>query len=424
MTDSQKKTRPRISLFRPVSGPNALHLSDVLRNETTGGLLMLAATVAALLWANLGHGSYEAFREISLGGLSIEEWAADGLLTVFFFIAGLELKREFVEGALSRPADALVPIVAAVCGMVVPAGIYSLFNLISPQGHPSGWAIPMATDIAFALAVLAIVGSGLPQAVRAFLLTLAIADDLGSIIVIAVFYSSGLQYWWLGGAVACIAVWGLMQKFHIDNGWWYIPLFIVGWWCMLHSGIHATIAGVALGLLTRSEEDVLDDPVNRWQHRVEPWSAGAVVPFFALMSAGVKVSGKTFLALWTHPISLGIICGLVLGKVIGITAGSWLTARFTSAELGRGVVWADIISVGLLAGIGFTVSMLMTDLSFPRSHEFADEAKASVLVASFLAAILGGATLHHRGRRHAAWDAMHPDEDPVPAGPGAPGSSS
>lgn len=416
MTDSHKNKRPHMSILRPVTGPNALHLSDIFRNETTGGMLMLAATVAALLWANFGQHSYHFFRELTVGPLTIEEWAADGLLTIFFFIAGLELKREFVEGSLSRPADALVPIVAAVCGMVFPAGIYTLFNLLSAEGHPAGWAIPMATDIAFALAVLAIVGSGLPQAVRAFLLTLAIADDLGSIIVIAVFFSNGIDIWWLLGAIVCIALWGVMQRFHVDNGWWYVPIFIVGWWCMLHSGVHATIAGVAFGLLTRTEEDVLDDPVDRWQHKVEPWSAGAVVPFFALMSAGVQVNKETFLGLWTHPISLGIICGLIGGKVIGITLGSWLTARFTSAELGRGVVWRDIIAVAMLAGIGFTVSMLMTDLSFPKNHSFADEAKASVLVASFLAAILGGALLHHRGKRHSLWEEKHPHEVPVAAG--------
>lgn len=416
MTDSHKNKRPHMSILRPVTGPNALHLSDIFRNETTGGMLMLAATVAALLWANFGQHSYHFFRELTVGPLTIEGWAADGLLTIFFFIAGLELKREFVEGSLSRPADALVPIVAAVCGMVFPAGIYTLFNLLSAEGHPAGWAIPMATDIAFALAVLAIVGSGLPQAVRAFLLTLAIADDLGSIIVIAVFFSNGIDIWWLLGAIVCISLWGVMQHFHVDNGWWYVPIFIVGWWCMLHSGVHATIAGVAFGLLTRTEEDVLDDPVDRWQHKVEPWSAGAVVPFFALMSAGVQVNKETFLGLWAHPISLGIICGLIGGKVIGITLGSWLTARFTSAELGRGVVWRDIIAVAMLAGIGFTVSMLMTDLSFPKNHNFADEAKASVLVASFLAAILGGALLHHRGKRHSLWEEKHPHEVPVAAG--------
>lgn len=411
-----KKRRDR--LFRPISGVEALHLSDILRNETTGGLLMLAATVAALLWANLAHHSYEAFREITLGTMSIEMWAADGLLTVFFFIAGLELKREFVEGSLSRPADALVPLVAAVCGMVFPAGIYVAINLIGSGGHPHGWAIPMATDIAFALAVLAIVGAGLPQAVRAFLLTLAIADDLGSIIVIAVFFSHGLHWGWLLGALACMAVWGLAQRSRrFDNGWYYIPLFIVAWWCMHHSGIHATIAGVALGLLTRTNADELNDPIDRWQHRVEPWSAGVVVPFFALMSAGVRITGDAFKALWTNPVPLGIICGLVLGKTLGITLGSWLTARFTSAQLGRGVVWRDVIAVAQLAGIGFTVSLLMADLTFPKDHMFADEAKAAVLTASFLAALLGGAMLHHRGTRHRIWAANHEEgEEPLAAG--------
>ena len=405
--------RRRETLFGPVSGPDALHLSDVLRNETTGGLLMLLATVAALLWANLSHESYEAFRGVTIGPLSIESWAADGLLTVFFFIAGLELKREFTEGSLSRPTDAMVPIIAAVCGMLFPAGIYTLINALTPGGHPGGWAIPMATDIAFALAVLAIVGSGMPQSVRAFLLTLAIADDLGSIIVIAVFFSHGLNLTWLGGALACMALWGVLQHRQLlDSGWWYVPIFIIGWWCMFNSGIHSTIAGVIFGLLTRCSEDELNDPIDRWQHKVEPWSAGVVVPFFALMSAGVQLTKDALRALVTNPVPLGIIVGLIVGKSIGIFLGSFLTARLTSATLGRGVVWADIAAVGVLSGIGFTVSMLLSDLSFPSDGFYADEAKAAVLVGSTLAALFGALLLTYRTKRHDKWRRAHPGQVP------------
>ena len=374
---------------------------------------MLLATVAALLWANLSHESYEAFRGVTIGPLSIESWAADGLLTVFFFIAGLELKREFTEGSLSRPADAMVPIIAAVCGMLFPAGIYTLINVLTPGGHPGGWAIPMATDIAFALAVLAIVGSGMPQSVRAFLLTLAIADDLGSIIVIAVFFSHGLNLAWLGGALACMALWGVLQHRQLlDSGWWYIPIFIIGWWCMFNSGIHSTIAGVIFGLLTRCSEDELNDPIDRWQHKVEPWSAGVVVPFFALMSAGVQLTKDSLRALVTNPVPLGIIVGLIVGKSIGIFLGSFLTARLTSATLGRGVVWADIAAVGVLSGIGFTVSMLLSDLSFSGDGFYADEAKAAVLVGSTLAALFGALLLTYRTKRHDKWRRAHPGQVP------------
>lgn len=405
-SESTPPTRPRLRKIvfgGPASGPDAIHLPDVLRSETVGGFLMVAAAIVALIWANVSSASYETVSHTYLGPLSLAHWAADGLLTVFFFVAGLELKREFVEGSLSRPADALVPIVAAVCGMVVPAGIYIALN--ARGGDMAGWAIPMATDIAFALAVLAIVGRRLPSALRAFLLTLAIVDDLGAIIVIAVAYTSSISFLWLLGSIAAMALWFIGHRRRWKMLPVYIALFIIAWWCMYQSGIHATIAGVALGLLTATDKDELHDPADKWQHAVHPWSAGLCVPIFALFAAGVPVSTQTLVALWTDPVPLGIICGLVVGKVIGVFGGAWLATHLTSAELSPDVRWLDLLAVSFLAGIGFTVSMLISELSFADNPVLLAEAKAAVLVASLLAALLGSLALTRRSRKHERWQA-------------------
>ena len=385
-------------IFRPAEGHDDWHLRDILLQETFGGFLMLAATVVALFWANVATDSYYNLTHLQLGPLTAHQWAADGLLTLFFFVAGLELKREIVEGSLSRPADALVPIVAALAGMVAPALIYLSLNL-GEKGDTAGWAVPMATDIAFALAVLAIVGSSLPVALRAFLLTLAIVDDLGAIIVIAIFFSDGINALWLLGSVACMGLWWLAMRRHIDTPVLYVLLFIATWVCMLQSGVHATIAGVALGLLTRTASDEKHDPVDRWRHAVEPWSAGLAVPIFALMAAGVPVGGDALAGLIDSPVAMGIIAGLLLGKTGGIFLGAWLTARFTSAELGGDIRWADVAATALLSGIGFTVALLICDLAFD-DPAVVEQAKAAVLVASLTAAVLGGILLRLRNRRH------------------------
>lgn len=384
---------------------NELHLPDLLRSETVGGLVMLAATIAALVVANLAPNAYQHLLHVELGPLSVHEWAADGLLTLFFFAAGLELKRELTEGSLSRPKDALLPIVAALGGMVVPALVYLLVNGVG-GGSSSGWAIPMATDIAFALAVLAVVGSELPSGLRAFLLTLAIVDDLGAILVIATVFTSGIKVGFLLGSVACIAAWWLAMRARLDvrlpAGWLlFAVLGVAAWWLMLNSGVHATIAGVALGLATRSVEDEMDDPTDRWQHRIAPWSAGLVVPVFAFTSAGLHVDGTMLHALVSRPEAIGVGLGLVLGKAVGVFAGAWLTARLTSATLAEHVRWRDVACLASLCGVGFTVSLLMTDLAFPASEELATDTKAAVLAGSLVAAIIGGVTLRHRNKRHA-----------------------
>ncbi|MEL4503629.1 Na+/H+ antiporter NhaA [Luteococcus sp. H138] len=388
-------------IFGPGRDADRRHLADILRSETTGGLLMLAATALALLVANLAPSFYEHLSHTQLGPLDLHHWAADGLLTIFFFVAGLELKRELVEGSLSRPADALLPILAALGGMVVPALIYVGINLAG-GGQLNGWAIPMATDIAFALAVLAIVGSSLPSGLRAFLLTLAIVDDLGAILVIAVFFASGISVLPLLGALACVAAFALAQQRRFHGIWLYLLLGVGAWWLMLQSGVHATIAGVALGLVTRTDEYEEHDPVDRWKHAVEPWSAGLVVPIFAFFAAGVPVNAEMMRSLVSQPEALGVVLGLVLGKFVGVYAVARLTARFTSAELAPGIRWADVAGMAVLTGIGFTVSLLIADLAFPDDIAAAQSAKAAVLVASLLAGVVGGLMLRRRSKSHAA----------------------
>ncbi|RCK69243.1 Na+/H+ antiporter NhaA [Desertihabitans brevis] len=396
--DEPARTRRRVVLFGATDNQDQIAIADVLRMETVGGVLMLAAAVVAVVWANVG-GSYEAFRHIYLGPLNIQHWAADGLLTIFFFVAGLELKREFVAGSLRKPSAALVPIVAALCGMVVPAGVYLLLNVGLPDGDLRGWAIPMATDIAFALAILGLVGGRLPTSLRAFLLTLAIVDDLGAIAVIAVVFTTDLALAWLLGALACAAVWYLLQRKRLDRWWWlHVPLFVLCWWCMYSSGVHATIAGVLLGLLTRTSPEESHDPVDRWEHFWRPVSAGFVVPFFALMSAGVVVSVQAVSEVFTQAVPLGIMLGLVVGKVVGISGGAWLTARFTRAELAPDIRWGDVVGVSVVAGVGFTVALLVAELAFADAPEVIEHAKTAVLLASVLAALIAVVVLSLRNR--------------------------
>jgi Na+:H+ antiporter, NhaA family len=386
----------RIVLFQRTTDRDATTIADILRQETVGGALMLAAAVIALIWANVGEVSYEALRHLPIGPLDAEHWAADGLLTIFFFVAGLELKRELTVGSLSRPAEALVPIAAALCGMLVPALIYLVINFSAEGGQPRGWAIPMATDIAFALAILAVVARSLPSSLRAFLLTLAIVDDLGAILIIALVFTADLAFGWLAAAAVCAAVWWLLQRRKVSGWYLYIPLGVACWWCMHESGVHATIAGVALGLLTRSTDTDPPTPVEDWEHRWHPISAGIAVPVFALLSAGVTVSATSLFQLVMQPLALGVIAGLIVGKTVGVLGGAYLTARFTRAELAADLRWSEIFSVALLSGVGFTVALLISDLAFADQPELQDQGKAAVLIGSLLAGLLAAVSLRRR----------------------------
>lgn len=393
----------------------AARLSDALRSDKTGGLLLMVAAAAALLWANAPwSGGYESLREVVIGpaawhlDLSLEEWAADGLLALFFFIVGNELKQEFVNGQLRDPRKVLVPIVSAVCGVAVPALIFVAVNL-GDAATVHGWGIPMATDVAFAIAVLAVIGPHLPPALRLFLLTLAVVDDLIAILVIAIFYTGGVEFWALAALVPVLALFAYLQR---GRGWaavvaarcplWviYLPV-IAGTWILVHaSGVHATIAGVLLGVLmrTRKHGDETTDPSHRAEVALRPWAMGLALPIFAFMSAGVAFDG--FGAVFTDPVAQGIGLGLVVGKFVGIAGGAWLTTRFTGGRIDGSLSWIDIIGMSQLAGIGFTVSLLITELSYPDNEQTLAHAKAGVLIGSIVAAALATVVLSVRNAHY------------------------
>lgn len=376
-----------------------------LRDETIGGVLMLSAAVLALLWANSPWtASYSDLMNLRVGptalglNLTLATWAADGLLAVFFLVVGLELKHELVLGSLSRRREAVVPVAAALGGMLLPAAIFLIVNATMAQGAPHGWGIPMATDIAFALAVLAIVGKRLPLALRGFLLTLAVVDDLGAITVIAVFYSHGFHPVWFAAAIVTFGIYALAQYRRIRSPWLYIPLGLLAWGFMFASGVHATIAGVILGLLTRVRTDPGEttSPVDRASHLLHPLSAGVCVPLFAFAAAGVDIRALGMATALSTPVAIGVIAGLVLGKPVGIVSASWATARFTRARLSPDLAWRDVVAVGILGGIGFTVALLIAELAYPDSPLLLGSAKAAVLVASVVSALIAALVIRLR----------------------------
>ncbi|MEW1696573.1 Na+/H+ antiporter NhaA [Streptomyces sp. NPDC093249] len=405
--------------------PERRYLADALRTETVGGVLLLLAAVTALVWANSPlRDSYRSLSDFHLGpaalglDLSIQHWAADGLLAVFFFVAGIELKRELVAGELRDPKAAALPVVAALCGMAAPALVYVLVNTLG-NGSLAGWAVPTATDIAFALAVLAVIGTSLPSALRAFLLTLAVVDDLFAILIIAVFFTGDLNFAALGGAFAGLLLFWLLLRKGVRGWYVYVPLALVVWGLMYNSGVHATIAGVAMGLMLRctTREGEEHSPGEHIEHLVRPLSAGLAVPLFALFSAGVSVTGGALRDVFTQPVTLGVLLGLVVGKALGIFGGTWLAARFTRAELNPDLSWPDVFAVATLAGIGFTVSLLIGELAFEGDAVLTDEVKASVLIGSLIAAVLASVLLKLRVRKYQALvtdEERDEDQDGIP----------
>ncbi|MDT9687033.1 Na+/H+ antiporter NhaA [Streptomyces sp. P9(2023)] len=396
---------PRRTVLGLLPWPERQAVAEALRTETVGGLVLLAAAVIALVWANSPwSAAYESVRNAHFGipalglDLSVGHWTADGLLAVFFLVAGIELKRELVVGELRTPANAALPVIAAFAGMAVPAALYT-FTAAAGGGSLDGWAVPMATDIAFALAVLAVISTHLPAALRAFLLTLAVVDDLGAILIIAIFFTSDLNFWALGGAFAGLVVFYGLQRLRVRGWWWYAPLGIVIWALMYNSGVHATVAGVAMGLILRTTRDKGEEksPAARVSHLVHPFSAGIAVPVFALFAAGVSVSGDALARVFTDPEPLAVFIGLVAGKILGVFLGTYLAARFTRARLNPDLAWADVLGLSVLAGIGFTVALLLGELSFPDATQ-AEHVKAAVLLGSLAAAALAAVLLRRRNR--------------------------
>ncbi len=419
-------------LFGRGSWTETQRIAAVLRRETVGGILLMVGAGIALVWANSPWaGAYETLRDTEVGpealhlDLTLGTWAADGLLAIFFFVVGLELKREFVAGDLRDPRRAALPVAAAVGGMAVPALLYVLLNLGAGDGALRGWAIPTATDIAFALAVLAVISTHLPAGLRTFLLTLAVVDDLLAITIIAFFYTAELNAPALLLSLLPLAVFGFLVQTRIRSWWLLLPLAAATWVLMHESGVHATVAGVLLAFtvpVARSAAaggpDAGPGLAEHLEHRIRPISAGVAVPIFAFFSAGVTVGGLSGLGTaLSDSVAIGIMVGLVAGKTIGITGATWLVSRFTRAELDQDLGWPDVIGLALLGGIGFTVSLLVGELAFGAGSERDEHVKVGVLVGTLTAALLAAVVLRLRNRRYKrifAEEQVDRDDDGIP----------
>jgi Na+:H+ antiporter, NhaA family len=422
-------------------------LQRVLRHEAAGGAVMLAAAAVAIGWANspwsrayfdLWHTPLrvELGNVLHLDHLSLQAWVNDALMTVFFLLVGVEIKREAVHGELRDPRAVVLPVVAALGGMIVPAAIYAGLN--AGTTGIDGWAIPMATDIAFAVGVVTLAGERVSTAAKMFLLTLAVADDIGAIAVIAIFYTGDLSWGWLAIAASGLAVVLVLRRSDVQSLAPYLSIGAVIWFALLESGVHATLAGVALGLLTpawplrsprlfpeharqtlnrieaayydrvltqrefaENEQRIADiarlaaystSPLERLERALSPWVAYAVVPTFALANAGVSLSGDSIAGLATNRVTLGIVLGLVLGKAVGIFGATFVAVRARLGRLPSGTSWPQVAGLACAGGIGFTVALFVTNLSF-ESRALADAAKTGILVASAVAGLLGYAIL-------------------------------
>jgi NhaA family Na+:H+ antiporter len=422
------------ALFARGSWSEASRVSSILRKETVGGAVLLVAAAVALVWANTPwSASYFALRDLQVGGepfglhlnLTLGAWAADGLLAVFFFVVGLELKREFVAGDLRDPARAALPIAAAVGGMVAPALIFVAVTAPVGDGAIRGWAIPTATDIAFAVAVLAVISTHLPSALRIFLLTLAVVDDLLAVAVIAVFYTEDIDVVALAAMLVPLSLFAVCVQRRIRYWWLLVPLALATWALMHESGVHATVAGVLLGFavpVMRSEAgggpDAGPGLAEHFEHRIRPLSAGVAVPVFAFFAAGVSIGGyQGFAEALADPIGLGIVLGLVVGKPVGIFLTTRVLAAVTRANLDAAIRWVDVIGIAMLAGIGFTVSLLIGDLAYGVESERDEIVKIGVLAGSVCAAALAAVLLRLRNRQYRAiWkqETADSDHDGVP----------
>jgi NhaA family Na+:H+ antiporter len=380
--------------------------ADFTREETNGGKLLIAATALALLWANVAGDTYLDVRDapLPLGPgwlhlqLTLGHWVADGLLALFFFVAGLEIKRELTVGQLADRRAAMLPFFAAGGGMLVPA-LVAIAVSGGAAADGGAWAIPVATDIAFALGVLALVGSSLPPGVRVLLLSMAVIDDLAAIALIAVLFTAGLSLAWLGGGLLAGGAYWLAHRVRIDPAPLLWAIAIVAWVCIHASGVHATVTGIMLGLLTpvRPRDGETAAPGERYEHRLHPFSAGVAVPLFALVAAGIPLASAGDAL--TDAIAVGVFAGLLAGKFAGVLGGAWLAVRLRLGTLPGGVGWGDVVPVAVLAGIGYTVSLLIVQLSLA-GEQAQQHAATAVLAASVLASLAALVLLRVRTRAH------------------------
>ena len=445
---------------------------DFLRMEASAGVLMLIAAIVAVIWANSPAGDsyftlFEAPIHITFGDLelhhlselTVREWINDALMAIFFFVVGLEIKRELAVGELRDPKAAALPAVAAIGGMVVPAAIYLLFN--GGTEAASGWGIPMATDIAFAAGVASLLGRSVPVQAKLFLLALAIVDDLGAILVIAIFYTGDLSFAWLLAAAGGLALIAVMRRVSIRSLFVYGLVGAFVWLAVLESGVHATVAGVALALMTpvtsyydprkfsaRADklverassympkdrplagadhstlervQVIMNDlsrlarestpPLNRLEHDLSPWSSFVIVPLFALANAGVRIDGDVLGGVVGDPVFLGVGLGLLVGKVTGVSLFAWLSVRLGLARLPDKTLWSHVVGVGFLAGIGFTVALFVSALAFDPGGDFADSSKLGIFAASIASGILAWIWLRAFGQPA---DEVSLDHDAVP----------
>ena len=418
--------------------------TEFLNLETAGAVLLLGATALALIIANSPlHAAFDNLLHLELGvevgtsifAQSLKHWIDDGLMALFFFVIGLEVKREMVVGELSKPRQAMLPVIAALGGMLVPAAIYLAFN--AGGSGMRGWGIPMATDIAFSLGVLTVLGSRAPASLKLFLTALAIADDIGAVLVIAFFYSNGISFAWLGAGALLLALLALLNAMRVDATLPYAVVGVIVWLCFLNSGVHATIAGVlvAFTIPTRAKMPALDfvafsretlsaieladvpqahpleddvqqqyafqicrsstliaSPLQRMEHSLHPLTTYVVLPLFALANANLRLVGLDVGALLMEPVTLGVFLGLALGKPVGITAFSWLAIRMRLTELPNGLTWRHMIGGGILGGIGFTMSLFIANVAFSE-RLLLDEAKLAVIATSIVVGVAGFAFL-------------------------------
>lgn len=380
-------------------------LQRFFQNDAAGGICLIIAAMLAMLLANfsLTGSAYQAFLdtpvEVRIGPLDISKnillWVNDALMAVFFLMVGLEVKREMVQGSLASSRQAAFPVVAALGGMILPALLYLIFNFSDPVTR-EGWAIPTATDIAFALGILALLGNRVPVALKVFLMALAIIDDLGAIIIIALFYTSSLSLLSLGVAMAAIVILALLNMFNVRRTGIYILVGIILWTAVLKSGVHATLAGVILGFFIPLKEKNGHSPAQQLEHVLHPWVAFLILPLFAFANAGVVLAGVTLSSLTSH-LPLGIMAGLLIGKPLGICLFCWLALKLKLASLPRGTKFSDIAAIGVLCGIGFTMSIFITSLAFgDTDSEMITLAKLGILLGSILSAVIGYSMLKAR----------------------------